>query len=252
MRIDHPTLHQIPALRQLWQEAFGDEDAFLDIFFSTAFSSDRCLCLWQEDTLAGALYWFDCSCRDQKFAYLYAVATAVPFRGRGICGKLMVHTHRLLAQRGYAGVILVPQSEPLRAMYRHMGYRDCTSVTEFTAPTELPEATLRHLTEAEYGTLRRELLPADGMVQEGENLRFLGSQAVLFGGNGWIAAVTPMGEKLHCHELLGDPDAAYGIVSALGCREGFFRIPGSDTPFAQYLPLAEHCPAPKYFGLAFD
>ena len=38
MRSDHPTDNEIPGLRQLWQEAFGDADAFLDSFFQTAFS----------------------------------------------------------------------------------------------------------------------------------------------------------------------------------------------------------------------
>ena len=33
MKIDHPDMTRIPALRQLWQEAFGDSDAFLDRFF---------------------------------------------------------------------------------------------------------------------------------------------------------------------------------------------------------------------------
>ena len=32
MKFDHPTIRQIPQLRQLWQEAFGDSDAFLDQF----------------------------------------------------------------------------------------------------------------------------------------------------------------------------------------------------------------------------
>ena len=44
MRIDHPDLGQIPELRQLWKEAFGDSDAFLDAFFMVAFSQiDACV-----------------------------------------------------------------------------------------------------------------------------------------------------------------------------------------------------------------
>ena len=33
----------IPALRRLWKQAFGDDDQLLDSFFSIAFSPDRCL-----------------------------------------------------------------------------------------------------------------------------------------------------------------------------------------------------------------
>jgi hypothetical protein len=58
------------------------------------------------------------------------------------------------------------------------------------------------------------------------------------------------GEKLLGLELLGNTDAAPGIVAALGCKEGRFRIPGG-TPFAMYRPLSD-ISAPTYFGLAFD
>ena len=49
MTIDAPKKQDIPALKALWQEAFGDEEAFLDCFFSTAFSPKRCRCV----TLSG-------------------------------------------------------------------------------------------------------------------------------------------------------------------------------------------------------
>ena len=60
MRIEYPTHADFAARRQLWQEAFGDTDAFLDLFERTAFSEDRCLCLTEGNALAAALYWFDC------------------------------------------------------------------------------------------------------------------------------------------------------------------------------------------------
>ena len=67
MRIEKP--RDIGALRRLWQEAFGDEDAFLDTFFATAFSPERCRCAVEGDSLLGALYWFDCICGGKTLAY---------------------------------------------------------------------------------------------------------------------------------------------------------------------------------------
>ena len=75
MTIDLPKPGQIPQLRQLWQEAFGDSDAFLDSFFSLSFAPERCRCVTEENHVTAALYWFDCSCHGGKMAYLYAVAT---------------------------------------------------------------------------------------------------------------------------------------------------------------------------------
>lgn len=252
MRISNPALDLIPQLRQLWKAAFGDEDAFLDFFFSVAFSPDRCRCVLEEEKVLAALYWFDTSCENQKFAYLYAVATNPAAQGRGLCRMLMEDTKNLLTTQGYHGLILVPQKEPLRQMYAKMGYTDCGSVSRFVAPAEDTPITIRRLTAEEYAAARRKLLPTGGMVQEGANLALLSGYAFFYQGADFLAAVTPDGEKLICHELLGNPDAAYPLVSALGCREGSFCIPGTDMAFAQYLPLQADCVKPAYFGLAFD
>ena len=44
MTIKQPDSTQIPQLWDLWREAFGDSGEFLDAFFETAFSPERCLC----------------------------------------------------------------------------------------------------------------------------------------------------------------------------------------------------------------
>ena len=75
-------------LRELWKEAFGDSDDFLDSFFGAAFSPERCRCAEEEGKLLGALYWFDVQVRQQKYAYLYAIATAKDSRGKGVCHAL--------------------------------------------------------------------------------------------------------------------------------------------------------------------
>ena len=97
MIIKQPEPDQIPQLRQLWQEAFGDPDAFLDGFFQTAFAFDRCRCAVEGSRVQGALYWLDCAWEGQKLAYLYAVATRKDSRGQGICRRLMGTVHHHLA-----------------------------------------------------------------------------------------------------------------------------------------------------------
>ncbi len=252
MSIDYPVPAQTGQLRSLWQVAFGDDDAFLDLFFEKAFFPARCRCVTETGHVAAMLYWFEASCDNQKFAYLYAIATDPSCRNQGLCRALLEDVKALLSGQDYAGLLLVPQTEDLAIMYRRLGFRDCTTVTEFTAPAEEPSLPLRRLNVQEYAAARRELLPKGGLAQEGENLRFLEHLALFFGGSGWVAAVTIEGRKLHCHELLGDPDTAYPLVFTLGCTEGFFRVPGPDKPFAMYCPLTENCAKPDYFGLAFD
>ena len=72
MTIDRPRVEQTSALRPLWQEAFGDSQAYLDSFFTLAFSPDRCRCMTEGNRVTAAVYWFDCSCGQDKIAYVYA------------------------------------------------------------------------------------------------------------------------------------------------------------------------------------
>ena len=248
MTIDHPT--ETAGLRQLWKEAFGDSDTFLDIFFSKGYSPRRCRCITDGNTVAAALYWFDCSFDGKKIAYLYAVATARSHRGRGLCRRLMTDTHALLASQGYAGAILVPGEESLFDFYAHMGYQtiSCADTVRRTpANTPIP---VTILSIDAYATRRRQLLPQGGVIQEGENLAFLSELCDLYGGDGWIMAASTDGNTLTAMEFLGDTAPIGGILTAMGKESGTFRTPGS-APFAMYLPFGSS-PTPTYFGLAFD
>lgn len=253
MTFDYPAPEQLPVLKQLWADAFGDTEDFISGFFSTAFSPLRCRVARENGETAGVLYWFDVTCRGQKMAYFYAVATHPAHRGRGVCRGLMADTHALLRAQGYAGALLVPETEALRNMYASFGYRGAASVAEtFCAAGSVP-TDLHQIDREEYARLRREYLPEGGVVQEGENLRFFAEQARFYRGTGFLLAAQPTeGESLFGCELLGDAAAAPGILKSLGYAQGTFRTPGEKKPFAMFLPLTKTAQAPAYFGLAFD
>ena len=244
MHIDHPTAEQIPQLRALWKEAFGDTDSFLDKFFGKAFSSQRCQCVTDGEQVVAMAYWFDCG----EYAYIYAVATAKSHRGQGICHRMMERIHAILTREGYTGCLLVPGEASLRQFYRTMDYENCGGVREFDAAATkaLP---LRKLDQAEYAALRRRYLPEGGVVQEGVTLDFLACWAEFFDGEDVLLAAVWEDGKLMVLELLGDQNAAGGVVAALGEESGWFRTPGS-MPFAMYRQLNGKN-APKYFGFCF-
>ncbi len=252
MNIDHPTLSQIPQLRSLWKEAFGDTDAFLDIFFHRAFSPDRCRCLTRDGQVLAALYWFDCDYQGKKMAYLYAVATAKSHRGQGLCKALLANTHAHLKKAGYLGCLLCPQSDSLFSMYGKSGYQVCSHIREFSCTAGLSPLTLTPVSPEEYAAARRSLLPEGGVLQEGVTLDFLSVFARFYTGPGICLACYPDEGSLVVCELLGSPEAAPGILCALGFSQGKFRIPGQEKPRAMFLPLTANVTAPDYFGLALD
>ena len=251
MIIKSPEKEAIPQLRQLWKQGFGDSDAFLDGFFSTAFAPERCLCVMEKGQVAAALYWFSCQVGGQAIAYIYAVATAKQFRGQGLCRKLMADTHNHLKNLGYAGALLVPGDAGLRKMYRAMGYEDMTSIERFSCQAGEP-LPVQAIDAAQYAALRRERLPQNAALQEGENLRFLERMAQFYRGEDFLLCAAQEDDRLTALELLGNAAAAPGIVAALGCTEGTFAVPGEEEPFAMGIAFAPDFRKPTYFAFAFN
>lgn len=238
-------------LRSLWKEAFADEDDFLNAFFETAYSPRRCRTIEENGEPVSVLYWLDCELSGQRCAYLYAVATKIGFRGRGLCRSLMEKTQAELREQGYAGVILVPGEKALFDFYEKLGYRTAAWVTERKCGGG-KAASVKPLSAAQYACLRKKLLPPGGVVQEGENLLFLSRYASFYGGDGWVLAARKEKDTLLGLELLPETADGSAIVTALGCTKGSFRMPGKERPFAMFLPLREDASVPEYFGLAFD
>lgn len=250
MRPEHPKEQNIPALRTLWQEAFGDTDAFLDGFFATAFSPERCLCVAEGEEVLSAAYWLDVLLPEGKGAYIYAVATAKAHRGKGLATIVLDAIRETLRQRGYAAAILVPGDRELADFYGAMGYRFFGGIREYSALAKSPGVTLRKIDAAEYGQLRRRYLRPGGVIQEGENLAFLEIYAALYAGEDFILAAYQQEDTLSVLELLGNGEKAPQILYTLGAKQGSFRMPGQET-FAMWLPLKQ-VQQPTYFGLAFD
>lgn len=238
-------------LKDLWQLAFGDGEEFIDLFFRTAYSANRCLYLTDNGQITAALYWLDCEYKGQKQAYIYAVATHPEHRGKGLCRRLMDMTHKRLKALGYHAALLCPADDGLRRMYRKMGYRVVTGVAEFEAVAG-KSLLLRKLDAREYEKLRKKYLPEDGVLQEGVSTDYLASYAQLYAGEDFLLAGSFYEGSFIGMELLGNRDAAPGILAALGYERGRFRCPGMEIPFGMFLPLREDAQEPGYLGLVFD
>lgn len=251
MIIDHPKTGDVPSLKRLWQQAFGDPMPFIDGFFETGFSPERCRCLHQDGQLAAALYWFDCAYAGQTLAYVYAVATDTAFRRQGLCHALMEDTLHHLKSQGYGAAVLVPAGDPLRQFYQGMGFQNFGGIGEFICTQGAVPADIRPVTAEEYAASRQQLLPKTGVLQEGATLAFLNTYTQFYAGENILFALFRDTDGAFVPELLGDAAKAPGILNALNLPQGRFRVPGSE-PFAMYYPLEKDFKVPGYFGLALD
>lgn len=249
MIIDAPRPEDISRLRQLWQEAFGDSDDFLDGFFSRGYSPARCRCLWLQDRLAAALYWFDCTWQGKKLAYIYAVATGKAYRGRGLCTALMGNTHRHLQSLGYTGAALVPAGEKLVSLYAKLGYRPFGPMAKTVVEAAGMEV-VKVLDPATFCALRRRFLPENGILQEGATLAYLQTFTGFYAGEGFLACATTEGDTAYFQEYLGDPARLPGLTAALGAKKAVVYLPGEGERTAMYYPLTEETEIPGYLGLS--
>ena len=252
MTIDYPTEAQYPQLRQLWQQAFGDTEAFLDGFFATGFSPMRCRCLSWNERCAAALYWFDCRWGEKKLAYVYAVATQEDFRGKGFCRMLMEDTHDLLKEQGYHGAILVPGSRELFGLYEKLGYQGCCPMEQQAILSQDVPVTVQSLTAEAFAKRRRKYLPENGVLQEGDSLSYLATFAGFYEAHNCVFCASLGGEVLSFQEFLGQETMLPGILTALGAKQGVVARPGGNQNRAMYYPLTEDGTLPRYFGLPLN
>ena len=236
------------SLIKLWKTVFGDSDAFLDSFFRIAFSPDRCNYLEENGEAICALYWFDCRFQGGKLAYIYAVATHPEHRGKGLASRLMAETHGHLQRLGYAGTVLKP-AQGLFPFYERLGYATSGYIRRFTAVAATIPAQLNALSVDGYAAARRRYLPENGILQEGETLRYLHAFARFYEGENALVCVGQ--DEPVIFDYLGDPAAAPGILAALGIPEATIPTPGKEIPYAMYHPL--NCTkTPGYLGITLE
>lgn len=256
--IGKPTVSHIPQLRSLWKDTFGDTDDFLDIFQSTAFSLNRCRCVFINNEVVAALYWFHCEFCNQPIAYIYAVATAKDYRGQGICHALMDNTHKHLKERGYVGALLSPASETLFEFYENMGYKTCAFRNEIMVKEdtlyafETNEIHMQEISKAEFTKLRPKFLPDDAVLQEQENLDFLETQATFYAGDDFLLTAQQNESHLQGIEFLGDASVIPSILRKLDCTSGVFHTIGNEKPCGMYYSFTDNTPMPSYLGFTFE
>lgn len=249
MIIDNPKAEHIPTLRALWQQAFGDSQAFLDCFFETGFAYDRCRCVFREGQPVAAVYLFDGTFAGEKIAYLYALAVEKHHQKQGLSRLLLADTHAHLQQSGYAGAVMEPATESLGQYYARLGYRSFGGRKDHSYQMGNGEVPVTELGDLAYEQLRQKLLPSGGIAQEGAMTRFLQSQAKLFGGEGFVAAVSR--EENRILEFLGQEEKIPGLLKTLHMASAVVRTCGG-APQSMYLDFSGRDVLPAYFGLPMD
>ena len=133
-----------PQLKALWVEAFGDPLSEIDVYFAQRHQNAYMLVDVRENTVAGMLSMLPLaldtgSGQALRARYIYAVATAVPFRRQGISSALLRAAQAHIKASGEAAAVLVPASTALFDYYARREYETAFYVNLLTlSAKELP------------------------------------------------------------------------------------------------------------------
>ena len=123
------------ACKALWQEVFGDEEAFVDRFLIHHFRSDRMFRIEEDcaepstltnpknQKLLSMLHLLPFRTEEgEHVGYIYGVATTPEARGRGLATRLLQEAIQRAQAEGMKALILIPADDQVRAFYARHGF----------------------------------------------------------------------------------------------------------------------------------
>lgn len=131
-----------PALLQLWQQVFGDEEGFVSgCLRRFAGLHNVVVAQNQSDALQAMLLAVPCMAGQAEGVYLYALATAQAARGKGVMSGLMAYAEKAAADSGKQFAALVPANAGLFSFYQKRGYTVALSLRylELNVPPPVDE-----------------------------------------------------------------------------------------------------------------
>ena len=127
------TNSDLPHVKALWQEIFGDNEEFIEGFYRAFPIKENTLVAKVGERVVGMANALDCTLayENERFCgkYIYALAVSGEHRGMGIAKALLD-----ACEEGNF-VLLVPETPDLYCMYAHLGYNKMVQAdSRFTEP----------------------------------------------------------------------------------------------------------------------
>lgn len=162
------TDRELEAQKALWHTCFGDDPAYIELFYRYCTSREDVLILLEDGVLRSmaALLPTELHFPDGgtgKAGYVYALCTDPAARSQGFIRALLSEADAYLKERGYDCVTLVPAEASLHRFFSSLDYEECFSnrMAEVAAAMlPAPECGGRAtpVEPEEYGRIRERLL----------------------------------------------------------------------------------------------
>lgn len=282
---------EIPAQKELWKRAFGDDDSYIDNFYAHCAQPEHMLVLLEDGVLRSMLALLPVTIAlpdgtSASSSYIYALATDLEARKQGFGRMLLQYVDFFLGQRGVDCVTVVPAGVSLHKFFSTVSFTACfaTRKIELLAAdvgAAGPEDAILPVSGEAYGALREQLL--NGTFHAVYDQRLLAYQGGICAMNGGGLFRIRVGESEGCatvelgqkgsvvvKELLIEdtriPNALAVISAAFPADHYHLRTPafwpGHRVSYIQSFAMIKWINGAKrrawaeentaYFGLAFD
>ena len=111
-------------IKELWIGCFEDSEAFVEQFLATCYDSENLFTHCEQGRVVSMVHLLPfCTAEGERVDYLYGVATAPEWRGRGFASELILRALRR-AEYECRAVVLIPGSENVKRLYESLGFVD--------------------------------------------------------------------------------------------------------------------------------
>ncbi len=156
----HAEYSDVPELKELWAEVFGDEAEYIDLFFDRMFRPEDYVLLCGRDgdgsesiLSMASLLSVDLVSDGERFpvSYLYGMATRPSEQGKGYGLKMLDFAAEYCRENGKAGIALQPADTGLLYFYKKAGYSPAfTGSSNPSCYIDYPQYFLDFAAEAGY------------------------------------------------------------------------------------------------------
>lgn len=133
-----PSVKDIPRLKEIWKEVFGDSDSYINLYFREKFNPEKTFVFRSKETITSALYYSDVSLSDNnstvKAAYICGISTISTERGKGQASLLINECINELKENNYDIAFLIPASPSLFKFYKKFGFEILSYINLKTVP----------------------------------------------------------------------------------------------------------------------
>ncbi len=161
----------IPQQKELWKRAFGDSDAYVDMFFQKYCVPEQVLIVEEDGELNSMATMLETTLHfpdgtEAPVGYVYALATNPYIQGKGHARQLLAYADEYLQKKGMKCLTIVPASPSLHRYFENMGMVECFATRKvekmaaelMNMPPLGDDCKLIPIMPAEYNEIRNEKL----------------------------------------------------------------------------------------------